>query len=349
MPRRAIFRTILVTIVAVGMWVTGIASAASASAPTALDPPAAPACCQIGLTNFPARFDAGAPPKFFAVEFVNNGRRPVNGLQLTFTFGINGGHVNDGQIHLQRQVNGDWHNVNVGRHGNTLAGTDNLGGFGGGIAPGATAGWQYRLSFGDKLPNTQLSLMVFGNGRVDGFRRGQLAKSPTYQAAVLTVPPPPTQTPTPTPTPTPKPTPTATPTQTAQVVPTDTTAGTAPSDSAAVGLASGGGSGLWLAYLIGALLLLAGIGVIGTMLWRRAPQRTETEWPEEYEPAPDPYGAPPILPPQYPPAPYAPTQYTPTQHRAPAPRPAEPTATYGRPGAHGRPGGAVDPTEPMPR
>ena len=34
----------------------------------------------------------------------------------------------------------------------------------------------------------------------------------------------------------------------------------------------------WLAYTIGALLLIGGVGVIGTLLWRRGPQPVETEW-----------------------------------------------------------------------
>jgi hypothetical protein len=38
---------------------------------------------------------------------------------------------------------------------------------------------------------------------------------------------------------------------------------------------------VWIAYIVGALLLLGGIGVIGYMLWRRGPQMIETEWDEE--------------------------------------------------------------------
>src|SRR6185369_648333 len=98
-----------------------------------------------------------------------------------------------------------------------------------------------------------------------------LATSGTYQTSIVAVDVAPSPTPSDTPTPSASPT-EATPTDTSADVigPTDTTGGTAAP-------ARGGGIA-WIAYTVGALLLLGGIATIGTILWRRGPQEVETEW-----------------------------------------------------------------------
>ena len=80
------------------------------------------------------------------------------------------------------------------------------------------------------------------------------------------------------------PSPTASPVETATATPEDTSTsdlgalpGVAPTSN------DGSGSGVWIFYIIGGLLLIAGIGVIGTLLWKRSGDATE--WPDPNDPS----------------------------------------------------------------
>jgi hypothetical protein len=135
-------------------------------------------------------------------------------------------------------------------------------------------------------------------------------------------------------TPTPTPTPSATPSPT-EATPSDTGAvatGTPPTGDVASALKAGGGIA-WIAYTVGALLLLAGIATIGTILWRRGPQEVETEW-AGYE-APPAAGSPPAPPDYGPPAPPPVDPFNTNIGMPPVNRPAG--ATYGSPTTYGTP------------
>jgi hypothetical protein len=336
MFRPAIRRTMWVTAMALGL---SLPAAASDAAP----PRDASDCCQVSLAGLPGQFVAAAPPQQFSAVFHNGGQSSISGLQLNFSFGLAGARTSSSQMHLQRRTaDGSWHTISLGRRGNTITGNDSVGG---GIASGATATWQYQMWFGDKAPNAHFAVTVAASGRGSGFNRARLAISPTYQmavtavAAATTTPTTPKPTPTATPTTTPD-TPTATPTQeVAQPSTIGTPPAAAPLDG---GDTSGSGSSLmWLAYTIGALLLIGGLGVIGALVWRRGPREVETEWPErdDYVPPPDPYAAPPA-------APLPSTSYQPVVPGQYAPPAAWPDGPLDRPTAPGRHSPVVDPTRP---
>jgi hypothetical protein len=98
----------------------------------------------------------------------------------------------------------------------------------------------------------------------------------------------------------PDPAPTTTPNATASDTPTATASGAGAPPAGQLSpvggsSSSGGGDALmWLAYTIGALLFLAGIGVIGTLLWRRGPHGVATDWDEPQQYGQPTYQVPPV-------------------------------------------------------
>ncbi|MFF0372636.1 hypothetical protein [Micromonospora sp. NPDC005087] len=177
------------------------------------------------------------------------------------------------------------------------------------LPPGGGLNITYQLSFTKKLPSTALTLSMQVQPRRD--RRGVSSAGP-YQSSIVAAGQP-TQT-------QPASTPTSSPTVSDSLAPTDGTAPIDQSPLAGAGSSGGGGSLIWLAYTIGALLLLGGIGVIGTLVWRRGPQRVETDWDE-----PQQYGEPAY--------PHAPTQIGGYE----VPRQAGNPGVYGTPGLHTAP------------
>jgi hypothetical protein len=135
--------------------------------------------------------------------------------------------------------------------------------------------------------------------------------------------------------------PTPTPSATAGDTPTaadSTGVGAAPADqsSLAGGNSSGGGGGslMWVAYTIGALLVLGGIAVIGTLRWQRGPGGADTDGHE-----PQQYGQP-----TYPRQPFgdqAPTRFadygTPRQTGGHADQTRVVPSVYGAPDRHAVP------------
>jgi hypothetical protein len=222
-----------------------------------------------------------------------------------------------------------------------------------------------RLSFTSKVSpqHVTMQMSLVRSGRSGG----QLAASNQVQSSVGTIAPKPT------PTPTPKPTPTAT----ATATPTETQASADSSNIAALpvgptptdGVKTGGSSLGWIFYIVGGLLLLVGIGVVGTMLWKRGPAAVPAGWPDPTGPYPTRPHADQGFPDQgYPDQAYPdqgyqaypdvsqpdlgyPAHNQPLQNRPPQP---PPTAAYPRP-RHSAPtenyGGSLpplDPTRPMP-
>jgi len=258
---------------------------------------AAPLCCQLSLNGVPGQLNSGQTAGFTAT-FVNGSDRQISSLQLAFSF--NGSNQLRGSNLDFEKLNssGGWQRLSAGRHNGSLSVTDTRFRLSQPLAPGSQTTFQYRISFVNNPPsgNVGMSVMVsgrlgsaFGGGRSDN---QQLAQAGPVQIAVIGVGAPPTATAKPQPS---HPTPTPSVTDTSQVLPTDTpSVESIPSVDALPASGSGGGgtSGfMWLAYTFGALLLLAGIGVIGTMLWKRGPQIVESDWEDEGA-AVDPYQPP---------------------------------------------------------
>jgi hypothetical protein len=224
------------------------------------------------------------------------------------------------------------------------------------LPPGGGANIQYELSFNKKVPTGGLTISV----RVQPGRKDSgVASAGPYQSSILgglaqTAP---TQTATPTPNSTPS-------TADAPSATDATDAAAAPTVIGGSGSDGGGSSGgMWLAYTIGALLLLGGVGVIGTMLWRRGQHNVETEWAEDgswQQGQPAYAGQPGYAAPAQPQSGYAPTQVygAPTQvpnysaptevanYGAPTQVYGAPTpATYGAPGLHSTPTSQFPPAQ----
>ncbi len=98
---------------------------------------------------------------------------------------------------------------------------------------------------------------------------------------------------------------------------------------------------VWLAYVIGGLLLLGGIAAIGMLLWRRGPDTIETEWDDDGTalnpgggttafPPPNTYPTQPLPAQAYPPQPYPPQSYPPEPFPPRSPLPPPPQDPYGR-------------------
>ncbi len=279
MPRRAILRTILATMIGLAIWVP-------ASAATAADP-----CCQATVSGFPSQFTAGADPQFFNTTMSYSGSNGIKVKSVTATFMFAGEDLSSGQVQMARMRDGRWRSISVGRHNGKLVGIDTFAIDGNGGSNGSITS-QYRIAFGSHVHSQAVQMLFTMSGRFDDGRHTttqQLAQAGPFTMTVAGAAG--TVTPTPTKAQAPTPTPAATPTPTVVSQPS-TAVGQSVAAAGAAG--SGGGSGGWIAYMIGGLLLIGGIGAIGTLLWKRGNQHAAPEWEQPYEPvaAPGGYGSP---------------------------------------------------------
>jgi hypothetical protein len=288
----------------------------------------APDCCQASIQGLPSRFVVGAGPRQFSVVFHNTSQQSFVSLQVTLTFAGNGLQAN--QINLQRRSqSGNWRDMNVSQRNGTISATDGSIRIGQPLPPNGSATFQYQLSFDSSAQPSHVQLGVMVNGRASGrgFDMTELASTGAQFTVATNAPPP---------KPTPKATPTPTSTQASAAPSTpqsaaggvDTGPGGPPVTPADASNSSGGSPLIWIAYIIGALLLLGGIAAIGTLLWRRGPDHDEPDWEDDgtaFQPAGN--GV-------YPVASSYPTQ----------PLPAPPPASYGPPPAD--PYGGPPPADP---
>jgi hypothetical protein len=265
-------------------------------------------CCQVSIDDLPAQFPGGGDPTPFTVHVINQSQEILHYLDVSFLL-LADGLVGD-LVHLQRQrTTGGPHDVGTftqhGVHSGAVTATEQID-FGVlALPPGGALNITYQLSFSKKLPSTALTLSMQVQPRQD--RRGVSSAGP-YQSSIVAAGQP-TQT-----------QPASTPTVSDSPASADGTAPIDESPLAGAGSSGGGGSLVWLAYTIGALLLLGGIGVIATLVWRRGPQDVETDRHE-----PQQYGQPAY--------PHAPTQVAGHEVPRQAARPGE----YGTPGLHTAP------------
>lgn len=324
MPRklsnRSMVATLLGLLIAVPAAVLTIATPASADNPQ---------CCQAAIANMPGQFQAGDDPKPFTLRIVNRMNDNLRYVNATFTLQANGLSAN--QVHLQRQrVAGGARSIGAHSHNGQITANDQIDLGALALPPGGSVSIQYKLSFGQKAPASAMSISV----RVQPRRGdGVSVNAGPYSSRILAF-----GAPAPTHASTPAPKPSATVSDTPASA--DTDAAAIPTDQSTLlggDPGSGGGSLMWLAYTIGALLLLGGVGVIGTMLYRRGPRGVETDWDDQGQPQ---YGQP-----SYPPpggggyattqvAGYgSPTQAMPTQAASTTVMP----ASSGTPGRHSAP------------
>lgn len=353
MSRRAIARAVSATVVGLGAVIPAIVLAAPAATaapslvaqrlaapslaaplltarqmaapPIAAPPIAAPLlaagdCCHASIGGLPGKFVIGADPSQFTVSFTNSSQQQI--VSLTTVFVFSGKALDANRITMKRRTqNGSWQGMNVGRRNGAITATDSRFRLGQPIPPNGSTNLQYQLSFDPKAAPAQVQLGVTINGRLGGRGFGQSTELAATGArfSVVGVAPPPAPKPTPKPTPTPTEaasTPASTPQSAAGI---DTGPGGPPITPADAASKSGTSSLVWLAYVIGALLLLGGIAAIGTLLWRRGPDTIETEWDDDGT-APHPGGG--VA--AYPPANAYPTQPLPAQPYQPRPYPPEP-------------------------
>jgi hypothetical protein len=364
MSRRAIARAVSATVIGLGVAIPAIALAAPAAsaapsfaalhlaAPQLAAPQlaasqlavpllAAVDCCQASIGGLPGKFVAGAGPSQFTVSFTNSSQQQVSSLSLVFVF--RGNALNSGQITMKRRTqNGSWQGINVGERNGAVTATDSRIRFGQPIQPNGSTSLQYQLSFGSKAASTQVQLGVTISGRAGGHGVGQSTELATTgaQFSVVAAAPPPA----------PKPSPTLTPTPTAaasdpstpqSAAGIDTGPGGPPITPADAASKSGTSSLVWLAYVIGALLLVGGIGAIGTLLWRRGPDTIENEWDDDGTalhpgggaaafPPPNTYPTQPLPAPAYPTQSYPSRPYPPEPFPSRSPLPPPPQDPYGR-------------------
>jgi hypothetical protein len=265
-------------------------------------------CCRVSIDNVPAQFPTGGEPTLFTVHVVNQSQEVLRYLDVSFLLQADG-LVGD-LVDLQRErIPGGPRDVGTftqhGVHSGAVTATDLID-FGElAMPPGGGGNITYQLSFSTKVPSTTLALsvQVQPNRGANG-----VGSAGPYQSSIVAAGQPiQTQ-------------PASSPTVSDSPVTTDGTAPTDQSPLAGAGSSGGSGSLVWLAYTFGALLLLVGIGVIATLVWRRGPQRVTTDWAE-----PQQYGQPAY--------PHAPTQVAgydlPSQAGGPG--------GYGTPGRHTAP------------
>ncbi len=231
-------------------------------------------CCQVSIDDLPTQFRGGGAPTPFAVHVVNKSQESLRYVDVSFLLQADG-LVGD-LVHLQRlRVAADPHNVGTftqrGVHSGAVTAAEQIDLGGLALPPGGGLNLTYQLSFSKKLPSTALTLSMQVQPRRDD---GGISSAGPYQTSIVAAGQPiQTQ---------PASTPSQSPTASDSPASTDGTAPIDQSPLARAGSSSGGGSLAWLTYTIGALLLLGGIGMIGTLVWRRGPQRVETDGDETY-------------------------------------------------------------------
>ncbi|MFC5001599.1 hypothetical protein ACFPIJ_27655 [Dactylosporangium cerinum] len=225
-------------------------------------------CCQVSIDDLPAQFPGGGDPTPFTVHLVNQSQEVLRYVDVSFLIQAEG-LVGD-LVDLQRQrTPGGPRDVGTftqrGAHSGAVTATEQID-FGAlALQPGGELNITYQLSFSKKLPSAALTLSMQVQPRRD--RRGVTSAGPYRSSIVAAGQQTPTQ-------------PASTPTVSDFPATTDGTAPIDQSPLSGAGSPGGGGSMIWLAYTIGALLLLGGIGVIGTLVWRRGPQRVQTDQDE---------------------------------------------------------------------
>jgi hypothetical protein len=295
MPRKSFTLGVIVTLL--GLFIAVPAAVLTAASAAFAD---GGRCCRVSIDNLPGQFYSGGNPQPFTLRVVNQTQQTLRRLNVSFVLQANG-LVGD-LVHLQRQrVIGGPHSVGTftqhGVHSGAVTANDQID-FGTlALPPGGGVNIQYLLSFNKKMPGTGLAVSVqVLPRRTDG---GVSSAGPYQSMIVAAGQPAQTQ-----PDPTPTPSPTAAASETAAAAGT-TGVGAAPTDQSSLangGSSTGGGGALmWLAYTIGALLVLGGIAVIGTLAWRRGPNGVETFGDEKQQ-----YGHP-----TYPTQPLG--RYTPTR------------------------------------
>jgi hypothetical protein len=228
----------------------------------------------VSIDSMPGQFQSGGTAQPFTLRVVNQTQQTLRYLNVSFVLQANG-LVGD-LVHLQRQrVLGGLHGVGTftqhGVHSGVVTANDQIDFGAQALPPDGGVNIEYRLSFSKKMPGTELTLSVqVQPKRIDG----GISSAGPYQSAIVTAGQP-TQT-QPDPAPTPNPNAAASDTPAAAGT---TGVGAASTDQPSLidgAPSSGDGSPLmWLAYTIGALLVLGGIAVIGTLLWRRGPNGVE--------------------------------------------------------------------------
>lgn len=272
---RGVLAMLLCLLVAIPITVMSAASPASA----------ADGCCLVSITNMPGQFPVGGQQQPFTLHVVNRTDANLRYLNVTFLIQANG-LVGD-LVHLQRlRADGGPHSVGTftqrGVHEGAVTAHDQVDLGKQGLRPGGAANIPYQLAFSKKVPGGALSLSVQVEMRRD---RSGVSSAGPYQSTILAAGQQIQASPTPTPTPT------------AVATPTPSNALAGPTDQqplAGSGSSGGGGSLTWLAYTLGALLLLGGIALIGTLAWRRGPRGVDVD-----DDGSQPYGQP-----AYPPQPY---------------------------------------------
>ncbi|HKE65896.1 MAG TPA: hypothetical protein VKB59_14775 [Micromonosporaceae bacterium] len=355
MSRRAIVRTACAVAIGLGVVIPAAAAAAgpppvatSAVAPAAAVPLMALAdCCQASIHNLPSRFVIGGNPTQFNLVFTNTGQQSIASLTVTFAF--TGSNLDPDQITMKRMSSsGQWRGMSVGRRNGQITATDSRFRLDQDLPPNGSTTLQYQLSFDDKEQPARVQLGATVTGRFSEGRftdTNELAHTSASFTVGTIAPPKPK--PNPTPTPTVASAPPSAP-QSAGAI--DTGPGGPPVTPQNAASSGGGSSLVWVAYIVGGLLLLGGIGAIGMLLWRRGPETNDADWPDDgttlqrgggvypaiaayptqpLPPAPQPYGG---QPESYGPAdPYGP----PTEPYSPVPEQygppnATPHARYGR-------------------
>jgi len=272
MARRVTLRIVLATLIALAVWVP-------TSAATAADP-----CCSISLSGVPATFPAGGGAQGFSSTMnVAASNIPQQGFRgVSAQFAVQGQNL----VHGQFQLSWRRHNGGNNWHGASFSSRTQNGAFIASFSPyqGVKVAGQVtidlRLSFNSKVSPQQVTMHM--SLTRSGRSGGQLAASNQGQSSVVTTAPKPT----PTPTPKPTPTPTATPTETQASADSSNIAALPVGPTPTDGVKAGGSSIGWIFYIVGGLLLLVGIGVIGTMLWKRGQNAVPAGWPDPNGPRP---------------------------------------------------------------
>jgi hypothetical protein len=274
MPRRSLNLSVVVALLGLLVAVPAAVFTATSAAFAAGD-----RCCRVSIHNMPGQFDGGGSPEPFTLHVVNQTQQTLGRLNVSYVLRASG-LVGD-LVHLQRQrVLGGPHSVGTftqhGVHSGVVTANDQIDFGTQALPPGGGVNIEYLLSFSKKMPSSGLTLSVqVQPKRSDG---GVSSAGPYHSAIVAAGQPTQTQ---------PDPAPTPSPTAAASETPASTgTTGAAPTDQPSLvgGSSSGDSSSLmWLAYTIGALLVLGGIAVIGTLHWRRGSNGVETFGDEQQQ------------------------------------------------------------------
>jgi hypothetical protein len=257
MPNRSATRGIRAILL--GLVIAGPAAALPVAAPAFA---AGGPCCQVSIGDLPGQFPAGGVSEPFTLHVVNRQREPLRLLTVSFVLEADG-LVGD-LVHLQRlRAVGGPHNVGTftqhGVHGGVVTASEQLDLGTLAPPPGGGVDLRYQLLFNKKLPGSRLGLSVQVQ---PGRSHDGIGSAGPYLSTIVAAGQP-----------------TAQPSTAPPATAADTPAPSYPTDAAVApagqgvpgGGSSGGGSLVWLAYTIGALLLLGGVGLFGTLLWRRGP------------------------------------------------------------------------------